>query len=366
MKVIKVFGYITAFLVLAVSLFFAYATFADYQPDEKEELFRSERCDTLNIGDTISILSWNIGYAGLDKNMDFFYDGGTKVRPKEEDSKNNINQIANFLEKNDSVNFIFLQEIDKRAKRSYYYDQVGEVEKRLPSHASFFAMNYNVKYVPLPLHNPMGSVVSGIHTLADKTPCLAERGAFPFNFEWPRKVFLLDRCFLAIYYPLSNGKNLVLINTHNSAFDDNGAIRKAELNLFRNFLVAEYEKGNYVITGGDFNQCPLNLNTDFGEEPFDFDDYVAIPDTLLPSDWNYVFDNSVPSNRRVVEPYQYGKTKITLIDFFITSPNVEVNYIKCIDLKFENSDHNPIIGSFSLKRDDLPETQKVEEENIEK
>ncbi|MBP5455127.1 MAG: hypothetical protein J6Y37_01350 [Paludibacteraceae bacterium] len=363
MKVIKTLGFITAFLALAVGLFFAYATLADYQPQEKEEIFRSERCDTIKVGDTISILSWNIGYAGLDKNMDFFYDGGTKVRPEEEATKNNINQIANFVEKNDSINFIFLQEIDQKAKRSYYFNQVEEIDKRLPSHSSYFAMNYNVKYVPLPIHEPMGSVISGINTLANITPRLAERGAFPFNFEWPRKVFLLDRCFLALYYPLDNGKELVLINTHNSAFDDNGAIRKAELNLFRNFLMSEYDKGNYVITGGDFNQCPLNLNTDFGKEPFDFDDYVAIPDTLLPNDWHYVFDNSVPSNRRVVEPYQYGKTKITLIDFFITSPNVDVNYIKCMDLKFENSDHNPIIGSFTLKKEETAELSKEADNN---
>ena len=32
----------------------------------------------------ISLLTWNIGYCGLDKEMDFFYDGGTKViTPKE-------------------------------------------------------------------------------------------------------------------------------------------------------------------------------------------------------------------------------------------------------------------------------------------
>ena len=32
-------------------------------------------------GESFNVVTWNIGYAGLDREMDFFYDGGTRVRP---------------------------------------------------------------------------------------------------------------------------------------------------------------------------------------------------------------------------------------------------------------------------------------------
>lgn len=183
----------------------------------------------------------------------------------------------------------------------------------------------------------MGMVKAGIATYSSFAPSISERYAFPFNFGWPLRIFMLDRCFMTTRLKTSNGKELVLINTHNSAFDDNGSIRKAELGYFRNFLVDEYKKGNYVIVGGDFNQCPVGINTDFGIQPFDFDDYVSIPDSLLPIDWKYIFDNKTPSNRRVATPYKKGETKITLIDFFIVSPNVKAEEIVCVDLDFRHS-----------------------------
>lgn len=358
MKVLKYIGLLILGFILLFGSFLVYATINDYTPQSCEGIFKTEKSDTLQVSDEISILSWNIGYAGLDREMDFFYDGGTKMQPSEEQTNINIKKIAEFIQSNDSLNFIFLQEVDKNAKRSYGIDQVALLDQVLPNHKTYFAYNYNVPYVPLPVYAPMGHVESGINTLSKRVPFQSERHSFPYNFSWPQKVFLLDRCFLVNYYLLDNGKYLALINTHNSAFDDNGEIRKAELIMFRDFLLNEYNAGNYVISGGDFNQSPPRLNTDFGEEPFDFDDYISIPDTLLPQGWNYVFDNSIPSNRRVIDAYHYGETKVTLIDFFITSPNVEVKNIKCINLGFENSDHNPIIGTFALKNDSINEIQK--------
>jgi hypothetical protein len=45
-------------------------------------------------------------------------------------------------------------------------------------------------------------------------------------------------------------KELVLINTHNEAFDP-GDIRRAQMDYLRTFMIDEYSKGNYVIAGGD-------------------------------------------------------------------------------------------------------------------
>ena len=42
-------------------------------------------------------------------------------------------------------------------------------------------------------------------------------------------------------------------------------------------------------------------------------------------------------------------TTTTVIDFFLLSPNVETASVKCINLEFKNSDHNPVIITAKLK-----------------
>ncbi len=346
--IIKVLALLLFVILLFVSCFLLYFTLVDYQPEAKELISVQEKSDTIRIGEPLRFVTWNIGYAGLDKNMDFFYDGGTKVRPVMEQMRKNMDGIGDYLSKNPNIDFFLIQEIDEDAKRSYHINQLDYFGSILYRYHPSFAMNYNVEFIPEPVFDPMGKVKSGLITYSLYSPIIVERNAFPFNFSWPLRVFMLDRCFLSMRFPTSNDKELVLVNTHNSAFDHNGELRKAELGYFRKFLMEEYDKGNYVIVGGDFNQCPLNIKTEFRGQPFDFVDFHAIPDTLLPADWKYVFDNSTPSNRRVDTPYKKGETKVTLIDFFILSPNISVESIKCDDLGFEFSDHNPVRATFKL------------------
>ncbi len=328
--------------------FLVFMTLNDYSPSKKVDICSSEQPTVIDVKNPIRCLTWNIGYAGLDSGMDFFYDGGSQVRPSEHQSYLNLRAISEFLKsKSNEADFIFIQEIDSVAKRSYGMNQVDTLKNRL-GFKSYFGKNYSVAWVPIPLFEPMGGVESGIVLYTKAQASLVSRYAFPVNFEWPLKVFMLDRCFLVSRYPTSNGRELVMVVTHNSAFDDGGELRKAELVYFRNFLVGEYEKGNYVIAGGDFNQCPASYKPNPEDKLFDYEDFHTIPDTLFPASWQFVYDASLPTNRRVIEPYNKETTKTTLIDFFITSPNVKSESVKCTDLQFANTDHNPVQASFRL------------------
>ena len=114
-------------------------------------------------------------------------------------------------------------------------------------------------------------------------------------------------------------------------------------------MVKEYEeKGNYVIAGGDFNQCPIGIEPQYVADVYDSNDFVYMPDLLFPKEWNYVYDSTCPTNRNADVPYVRGETKTSTIDFFIVSPNVEAKSVKTIDLQFEHSDHNPVEATFSL------------------
>jgi endonuclease/exonuclease/phosphatase family metal-dependent hydrolase len=331
-------------LIIALWVFFfgiiLYAVITDFKPEEKITISENDKVSM--IGDsTVTILTWNIGYCGLDKDMDFFYDGGTKVRTPRENLDRNFSAVSGFLEKNDSIDFIFLQEVDRNSKRSYGLDEYYAIESNLKPASSQFAVNYDVFFVPVPPSSPMGKVLSGISVMGKETPLSSVRYSFPGVYGFPKQLFMLDRCFLTNRYPLANGKELVLINTHNEAFDP-GEIRREQMAYLKDFILKEYSAGNYVIAGGDWNQCPPDFKADF-KNNIAFSGQMTIEHDFLPPGWTWAFDNTVPSNRTVTAAYNPNVTATTVIDFFLLSPNIEELSVRCIDLGFENSDHNPVI-----------------------
>lgn len=326
---------------------FLYLT--QYQPRERVVLYTAEG-DTIPLDKekTFSAMIWNIGYAGLDSRMDFFYDGGVRVRPSAADSKANLEEIKKTLvELGDTVDFLLLQEVDERAKRSYRLSQVSEIEKCFVQKNSQFALNYKVRFVPLPITDPMGYVKSGLLTLSNAQPSQSERYAFPSEFGFPTNLAMLKRCFMVNQYPLSNGKKLLVINTHNSAYDD-GTLRNEEMQFFKQYLLREYAKGNYLLVGGDWNQCPPNFLPQYADEPFDTIQRIDIADTYL-TNWQWAYDATVPTNRRVRTPYEKGKTKTTVIDFYLLSPNLELLSVKGHHKGFRYSDHNPVSLRFKIR-----------------
>jgi len=353
MKTLKISLKILLIIVILIAIFFViligYAYLSDYKPAEKEEVSLSKNAQQITDSLTFNILTWNIGYCGLNKEMDFFYDGGLQVYTTEEQTKKNMNGIIDFLKKNDSIDFFLLQEVDKDSKRSYHINEYEEISKALASHHAFFGKNYDVFFVPVPFSKPMGKVLSGISTFSRNIPQASIRYSFPGEYSFPKQLFLLDRCFLVNRYNLSNGKELLIINTHNEAFDP-GDIRKAQMDYLKNFLNTEYSKGNYIVVGGDWNQCPPKFNANFTANKLDTIEKMDIPANYLPDQWKWIFDNSVPTNRRVKNSYNPENTLTTLIDFFLISPNIEQISTKGIHLGFENSDHNPVIISLKLKK----------------
>jgi endonuclease/exonuclease/phosphatase family metal-dependent hydrolase len=339
-KVIKLILVFIALLIIGFLGLIGYATISDYRPEEKTEIYRSNKPVRLTDTAEITLISWNIGYCGLDKDMDFFYDGGKKVITPRNRFFENLEAVKDFFRKNDSIDFFLVQEIDKRSKRSYYVDQFVELEKLLEDYSAFFAINYKVFFVPLPPSSPMGKVLSGIATFSKYRPLSSVRYQFPGEYAFPKQLFLLDRCFLVNRYPLENGKELLVINTHNEAFDP-GDIRKAQMAYLREFLESEFKKGNYIITGGDWNQTPPGFKPDFSINKINTEQ-MMMNSGYLPDEWGWLYDSKTPTNRSVVAAYDPATTTTTVIDHFLISPNIKSVFMDCINLGFESSDHNPV------------------------
>jgi endonuclease/exonuclease/phosphatase family metal-dependent hydrolase len=297
----------------------------------------------------ITCLTWNIGYAGLGKEMDFFYDGGKRVRPAREQSERYLAGISSTLADFDTVDFVFLQEVDMDSKRSYGVNEAEVIRTVFPHHVSVQAVNYDCRFVPVPPAEPMGKVKSGIVTFTRWEIDAAARYRYDATFPWPKRVVFLKRCFLAARFRLENGKELVMVNLHNSTFDAKGALRLAEMAQLQEFLETEYARGNYIVAGGDWNMNPRGFNADrirTGDRAFDI---VPPIEGKYIKDWSFASDPTYPSNRNVDEPYRKGQTGTTLIDFFVVSPNIEIMEIRTIHTGFEYSDHNPVLLTFRLK-----------------
>ncbi len=337
---------ILAVVVVLFLLFLGFASVREYKPDKEISLLDFCEPDTLQLDSTYTVMIWNIGYGGLGENMDFFYDGGKMVRDSRENVHKNLDAIASHIAGRDSIDFFLLQEVDFASKRSYRSLQNELISKQLHQHIEFSGINYKVDFVPVPPKAPLGKVKSGIVTYTRYQPASVFRRGFSGNYSWPTRLFMLKRCFLVSRFPTNTGVEFVLVNLHNSAYDD-GSLRAEQLSILQSFATDEYNKGNYVLFGGDWNQSPDGFQPSF-DQPFDIKNVSYLPDDFL-KDWARYYSDSVPTNRRIVTTYSRGSTPVTVIDFFIASPNLDLSGVKCSDLFFENSDHQPVSASFRLK-----------------
>ncbi len=320
-------------------------TLTDFNPKETEIISKIDQDYIIPDSTIYTIMIWNIGYAGLGSNMDFFYDGGERVRDSEDNVRRNLYYITDLLQKNDSLDFIMLQEVDVDSKRSYGINMVEHFNNAMPEFFPFFATNYKVKFIPLPFTEPLGRVNSGVLTLSKFIPVSSKRISLPGNFSWPQRIFMLDRCFLTNTYKLPGNKVFNLVNTHNSAYDD-GSLRKQQVDYLSVYLK---DLNSNFLVGGDWNQCPPEINVN-GLPGFVFDtvSFLKVDDKMEENGARFYFDNSQPTNRRVGKAYSKESSPVTIIDYFLGSSQIEVLSCKTLNVDFANSDHQPVLLSFKF------------------
>ncbi len=349
----KVFrGILKTLLILILAVIFAlgsllaWLTYTEYKPQDLEPVSfykTTVGAEALSLDESIDVLSWNIGYAGLGAGSDFFMDGGKSARAADKMQVSSyLANIFNTLYKGEKeADLILLQEVDVNSARTF---SINEAEQ-LGRGNAVFAYNYACAFVPLPVTAPMGRVNSGLVTTTRWDVESAERVSLPCPFSWPLRVANLKRCLLVSYLPLEGtDKQLVLVNLHLEAYDD-GEGKIAQTKVLNDFLQAEYAKGNYVIAGGDFNQVfPGALEAYPNSHPENWEPGVLTED-MLPEGWSYAYSLDVPSCRLLNQPYDPSDTVNTqhyVIDGFILSPNVELELAENLDLGFADADHNPV------------------------
>lgn len=346
----RIFYFLLGLVIFILFLFgglLLHATLTKFHPEPFIELKADTHSNALIVPDTFSVLIWNIGYCGLGKEMDFFNDGGKSVRATEAQALAYKNAIIDFLkEQSEVTDFMLIQEVDRNSKRSYFDDQHQALLDALPGFAGAFALNYHVRFVPVPFgipYTPYGKTYAGLSSFSKYSPEHSLRVQYPGSFSWPTSLYMLNRCALEQTFSLSNGEKLMVVNTHNTAYDQTGEIKRVEMEFMRKRYDSLSAAGYHIIIGGDWNQIPPGFNS----TAFNIDiapGYTphAIDEQLIPKDWQVSFDPAFPTNRSNVRPYIQGQTYTTLIDFFMVSPSFEVLGVETIPLQFAYSDHEPV------------------------
>ncbi len=343
----------TALIALYFLILFVHGWYTDWQPEGRTDLPVIQKAQTKALADSVlSFVIWNVGFGGLGAESDFFYDdegmwfsGNSMVRASKSMVEKNLRGAVEFLQQT-KADFFLLQEVDVLSDRSYRIPQFEAYCRALTGFAATMATNYRCDRVPIPLLEPWnayGAVESGLGTFCRYQPAEAVRDQLPGHYPMPDRMFQLDRCIALHRIPTTLGRDLVVINIHNSAYDPGDKIKAIQLPYLRDLAQTEYTKGNYVVIGGDWNQCPPFFRFDHFM-PGNTQGYLQgnIPDDFFPEDWHFAYDPSNPTNRKCRDPYQKGKTFETLIDFFLVSPNVRIRSVKGIPQNFQFSDHQPV------------------------
>ncbi len=318
---------------------------------------------TLRTGEAYTAVTYNIGFGAYGPDYSFFMDTGEMAdgtatageygkAVSKESVEQNTAGAAKELEKL-GADFLLLQEVDVEADRSYHVNQAEELKDKFADYGNVFANNFHSAYLFYPFSDPHGAVEAGLLNFTRYQIAEAERRSYPVDNSFVTKFTDLDRCFAVMRLPVENGRELVLINSHMSAYDEGGKIRLQQLELLNSVMEEEYQAGNYVIVGGDFNHAMGEAVAEGFPSKQKFPAWVSILTQEEMAEGISIVraenELEVPTCRGADIPYTKGVNFTTVVDGFLVSENVKAE-AENIDTDFGYSDHNPVMLRFELEK----------------
>ena len=356
-KTLKIIGIVLLAVLVIAGGYVAYVFAAYHRIEDNQTLtVTSGRTQTAQAGETYRIACWNIGFGAYEDDYSFFMDGGTESWAwSKERLQENLDEIGATLQSL-KADILLLQEVDFDSTRTYHIDEAEFLRTYHGLDAesdSVFAVNYDSPFLFYPFVRPHGASRSGLLTVSSLTAESALRRSLPVETGFT-KLLDLDRCYSVTRIPVDNGKTLCLYDLHLSAYTSDGKIADEQLAMLLADMQQEYENGNYVVGGGDFNKDLLgNSGELFGvstegytwAQPIKTELFAGKNLTLVaPLDEN----DPQPSCRNADAPYHEGQLLLT-VDGFVVSDNVTVVESGVHAMDFACSDHQPVVMTFTLE-----------------
>lgn len=346
-------------LSLLLAGVFAMVWFSTFHPAaiQQETINCTENAPTLSAGQTIKLYNQNVQFmAG--KNYVFFYDLPNSAGPDERPSNNDVTKTLHGLATlitQQNPDIILLQEVDDGAQRTDYADQLAQLLALLPSdyacHTSSFY--WKASYVPHP--RIMGAVGTKLSIISKYKITSATRFQLSLIPQDPiNQLFNLKRALQEIRLPVEGNNELVILNTHLSAFSKGTGTLERQIKQIDERLISLNDSKTPWIIAGDFNLLPPNIYSQLTEKQRHYHEKNSAIETLyqhhlaIPN-----FDNTQSDQRQSWFTYFPNGAHINLpdrtIDYYFYSSQLSahsafVEQNKSLTL----SDHMPIIASFTL------------------
>jgi len=318
-----------------------------YTPKPQVLLYESKKPDIFADTIILKMMIWDISGALADSSSDVFDESGEYRRKKMETVNENLQKIRKIIKSTGDFDFILLQQADSSARRSHRLNQYDSLTYDFDLFNSTYTKCHDVFFYPRPTVNPQGKINSGLITMSKFNPASVTRFAYPNRNDWPLSLFKPDYCFLLNRYTLENEKEFILINTFNNEEPDR-VLDTKDFELLKTVITYEYQRGNYVLVGGNWNRYPPDYHPEFKSHRIDTTKRETVSSNFMP-EWKWAYDRSIPSCRRADKAYDKYKTFCYVTDFYLISPNIEIKQVKTENLEFGNSKHNPVTLTVRLK-----------------
>ena len=328
------------------------------KPIEASPVTCPDDAPMLTPGQKIKILSWNVQFMAGNKNNRFFFDGGKDDWPSAETIRQTTKEAARIL-RDENPDIIMLQEVDDRAKRTDYQDQLKTLLNALPKNwpCQTQAFYWRAWFVPHPgIMGPVGMKLAIIskykisgarrHALSPvTTDNLALR-------QWKPKRAVLEAMMPVKGHPR---QTLHAMTTHLSAFAQGSDTMKRQTRQVWEMLRRVQEKGDVGFVAGDFNLIPPGTHARLPEsakKKFDptvydiktmFDSFQSIP--------SYQQIHSTEYEKWLTHTENRKKIKIPdkTIDYIFFTKNIAVgaHYVRQKET-WPISDHLPVAADIVM------------------
>lgn len=214
-----------------------------------------ESTPSLRSGQFVRALSWNVQFMAGNQDNHFFYDDGPDPWPAADTVNDVTRRVADFIAEQDP-DFVLLQEVDDLATRTGMQDQTQALLRMLPQYTAHAETFYwKAAYVPHPAIR--GRVGMKLVILSKYRLGAATRYALsPITTDdLLTRQFNLKRAMLQVQLPVTGGDELVLIDTHLSAFAQGSDTMKRQIGEVLDRLET-FPPGAPWVLGGDFNLLP--------------------------------------------------------------------------------------------------------------
>jgi len=333
--------------ILFPALFFLHCSFDPFRTtfDDTEDAVMyeaAEKTSALASIDTLTIMAWNIKFAG--GRIDFFFDcyGDRTLMTKDEVTDNLDGLVRKINQVNPDI--LLLEEADIESKRCAYVDNIQYILDHTKLNYGAYASQWKADYVP---SDGIGRINSGNVILSKWKLSDAERIALPLQSEQDAltRYFYLRRNILTARAAVPGQANFRVICIHADAYSQDGT-KKKHIDRFKAEIDRFDAAGALVVAGGDLNSLPPGSTM-----LKDFPDSKCVSEDFQADDFSEETEWLVPLYTAYAEAIPLAVYQADQASYFSHTTDKDGFWNRRLDYIFTNNDSGFVTGAGMVHQD---------------